>query len=632
MSEEKKVSIDPSTLTMIKKAESESIETAWDRRAALKTSCGFGTAGVCCRNCGLGPCRVSPVPGKGAQKGVCGATADVIVSRNFARMIAAGTASHSDHGRSIALDLYNSSADGDIKVKDKIKLMKVANRFGIQTEDRDIYDIAHDVARAGLEDYGRAFGEVNLPPTVPEKRKQVWKELNMIPRSIDREVVSVMHSTHIGCMADAESMIKMAMKCSLGDGWLGSYMATEFSDIMFGTPKERFTQANLGVLEDNEINIVLHGHEPTLSEMIIQASELPEMMELAKSVGADGINLCGMCCTANEAAMRHGVKLAGNFMQQELAVITGAVEAVIVDVQCILPSLAELSKKYHTKFITTSPKARIKGATHIEMDEENKLETAKNILREAILNFKNRDKNKVMIPEFKSEAEVGYSVEEIINKLDKLVDTKATEKQTVKPLVDVIVSGILKGAVAIVGCNNINTVQDEGHIEIIKGLIEKDIIVVVTGCSAQAAAKYGLLKKDAAEKYAGPGLQKVCELLDIPPVLHMGSCVDISRILELIGTIANYLNLDISDLPVAGAAPEWMAEKALAIGTYVVSSGIDTWLGIVPPVTGSPEVVDILTNRIESWVGAKFFVEPDPHKTVEQIVNRLNEKRSKIGI
>lgn len=630
--DEKILSIDQTTLEMLDKAKKEGMETAWDRKDILKTACGFGAAGVCCRNCGMGPCRVSPVPGKGAERGICGADAGVIVSRNFARMVAGGAAAHSDHGRSIALELYHTKPDGDIKVKDEKKLMSVASRFGVETEGRDIYDIAHDIAQAGLNDFGRQMGEINLPPTVPPKRKEIWKNLGIIPRGFDREVVSIMHSTHIGCMADAESMIKLSMRCALADGWMGSYMATEFSDIMFGTPHSIETEANLGVLEGNSVNIVLHGHEPTLSEMIVQAAEEPEMIALAKEQGADGINLCGMCCTANEATMRHGIKLAGDFMQQELAVVTGSVEALVVDVQCIFPALAKLTKSYHTKFITTSPKARIKDALHMEMDEESPLKTAREIVKAAIMNFKNRDQSKVMIPQIKSHAIVGYSTEEIINKLDGVVNSQIGPMQTVKPLGDVIVAGVIRGAAGVVGCNNPKIKHDYGHIETIKGLIANDIIVVVTGCAAQAAAKAGLLEKEAAKKYAGPGLAKVCELVDIPPVLHMGSCVDISRILELVGKVAIHLGVDISDLPVVGVAPEWMSEKAVSIGTYVVASGIDTWLGVAPPVTGSPEVVDILTNKIEEWVGAKFAIEPDPKKAVEQIVERINEKRKRIGI
>lgn len=630
--EEKAKSIDQATLQLLDKAKQDGVETVWDRKADMKVQCGFGSAGVCCRNCSMGPCRVSPVPGKGVERGICGATADVIVSRNFARMVAAGTAAHSDHGRSIALSLYHTSKDGDIKVKDENKLKEVAKSFNVETEGRDIYDIAHDVAKEGLSNYGKQLGEVTLPPSLPEKRKELWRKLGVYPRAVDREIAAVMHSTHIGCNADAEAMIKMSMRCSLTDGWMGSFMGTEFSDIMFGTPHSIDTEANLGVLEKNSVNVVLHGHEPLLSEMVVEAASDPELVELAKSVGADGINLCGMCCTGNEVSMRHGIKIAGNFMQQELAVVTGAVDGLIVDVQCIMPALAKLSKSYHTKFITTSPKAHITDSIYMEFDEENPLDSAKKILKEAILNFKNRDQSKVMIPELKRKAILGYSVEEIINKLDKVVNTQIGPMQTVKPLADVLVSGVLRGAAAVVGCNNPKVVQDSAHIETIKGLIKNDVIVVVTGCAAQAAAKYGLLQKEAAEKYAGPGLATVCKLVDIPPVLHMGSCVDISRILDLVGRVANLLGVDMSDLPVAGVAPEWMSEKAVAIGTYVVTSGIDTWLGVAPPVTGGPEVVDILTNKMEDWVGAKFFIETDPHKAVEQIVNRMNEKRKKLGI
>ncbi|WP_138205364.1 anaerobic carbon-monoxide dehydrogenase catalytic subunit [Haloimpatiens lingqiaonensis] len=629
--EEKILSIQTAQNELLEKAKKDGVKTAWDRKVDLKAPCGFGVAGVCCRICAMGPCRVSPVPGKGADRGICGATADVIVARNFARMVAGGAAAHSDHGRSIVLTLLNASKDGDFKVKDEKKLMKVAKRLGVETEGRDIYDIAHDTAKAGLEQFSKQIGTLTLPPTVPEKRAEVWNKLGVMPRNIDRDIVSIMHSTHIGCAADAESLIKMSMRAAIADGWGGSYLATEFSDIMFETPKEIDTEANLGVLQGNSVNVVLHGHEPTLSEMIILASEDPELIELAKAQGADGINLVGMCCTANEATMRHGLKLAGNFLQQELAVVTGAVEAVVVDVQCIMPALAQLSKNYHTKFITTSPKAEITGSTHIEFDEEHAYESAKKILKEAIMNFKNRDNSKVYIPDVKSKAVVGYSTESIVSALDKVTNSNIGVAGTVKPLADCIVSGVLRGAAGVVGCNNPKTPHDNGHVEIIKNLIANDVIVVATGCAAQAAAKAGLLQKEA-RNYAGAGLKKVCELVDIPPVLHMGSCVDISRILELVGTVANHLGVDISDLPVVGVAPEWMSEKAVSIGTYVVSSGIDTWLGVVPPVTGGPEVVDILTNRMEDMVGAKFFIETDPKKASEQMVERIEEKRKRIGI
>ncbi|MDK2919191.1 MAG: anaerobic carbon-monoxide dehydrogenase catalytic subunit [Candidatus Petromonas sp.] len=622
----KKYAVDEASQELIKKAKDDRIETVWDRKKIMKTPCGFGEKGLCCRICSMGPCRISPVTGKGAQKGLCGATADVIVSRNYARMVAAGTAAHSDHGRSIAHVLHMASKDGNYTVKDEEKLIEIADRWGLETEDKNIYDLTHEVAEYALNEYGKPFGNLTLPTFVPDKRKKIWENLGITPRAIDREVVTVMHSTHIGCTADAESMIKMAMRTSLADGYGGSIMGTDISDVLFGTPTVRETEANLGVLDEKYVNIIVHGHEPSLSEMIVLAADDPELLKLAKEVGAEGINIAGMCCTANEVMMRHGVKIAGNFLQQELAVATGAVEAVIVDVQCIFPALSDLTKAYHTKLITTSPKAKISGAIHREFDERTAYESAKSIIKEAILNFESRDKEKIFIPKAKAHAIVGFSYKTILNRLDKVVNSNIDPVGTIKPLADCITSGVLRGAAGVVGCNNPKQTHDQSIIEIIKSLIKKDVIVVATGCAAQAAAKAGLMSKDA-RKLAGKGLATVCDLVDIPPVLHMGSCVDNTRILNLVGELAKFLNLDISDLPVVGVAPEWMSEKAVAIGTYVVSSGIDTWLGIMPPVIGSREVMDILTNKIEDMVGARFYFEEDPVKAANQMIERIEEKR-----
>ncbi|WP_099192655.1 anaerobic carbon-monoxide dehydrogenase catalytic subunit [Tepidibacter mesophilus] len=629
--EEKNYSIDTATQELIKKAKVDNVETIWDRKDAMKTPCGFGEKGLCCRICAMGPCRISPVEGKGAQKGICGATADVIVARNLARMVVGGTATHSDHGRDIAHILHMASPNGNYKITNKDKLLNLSKEWGVKTENRDIYDIAHEVAEIALNEFGKPFGTLRFLERAPEQRKKVWKDNDIRTGAIDKEIATIMHSTHIGCCADAQSLIHKSMKASLADGWGGSMIGTEFSDILFGIPVPRETEANLGVLEKDQVNIIVHGHEPSLSEMMVLAVEDPQLLELANEVGAKGINLTGMCCTSNEVTMRHGVRIAGNLSQQELAVLTGAVEAVIVDVQCIFPSLAPLTKCYHTKFITTSPKAKITGAVHIEFKEEKALTSAKEIVKEAILNFKNREKEKVFIPKTKSHATVGYSVEAIISQLDKVVNSETDQTGTLKPLADCITSGVIRGAAGVVGCNNPKVKHDYGHVNLMRELIKNDVIVVTTGCAAQAAAKAGLMSKEA-KKLAGKGLAQVCELVDIPPVLHMGSCVDISRILILVSELAKLLDLDISDLPVVGAAPEWMSEKAIAIGTYIVTSGIDTWLGVAPPITGSKDVVDILTNKAEDIVGAKFHVEPDPYKAAQQMIERIEEKRKALGI
>jgi carbon-monoxide dehydrogenase catalytic subunit len=449
----------------------------------------------------------------------------------------------------------------------------------------------------------------------------LWEKVGVDPRGVDREIVECMHRTHIGVDHDYIHLILHGLRTSISDGWGGSMIATELSDVLFGTPQPVRSTSNLGVLKEDEVNIVAHGHEPTLSEMIVAAAQDPELVELAKEKGAAGINVVGMCCTGNEILMRHGVPIAGNFLQQELAVITGAVEAVIVDVQCIMPALADLATCYHTEMISTSPKAKFPGATHIEFDEEQAFSIAKTIVRRAVENYPNRKPEMVNIPNEKMECVVGFSVEAIVEALGGTLD----------PLLDAIRSGAIQGIAGVVGCNNPKVRHDYGHLKLVRELIANDVLVVNTGCNAIACAKAGLMLPEAAAE-AGDGLRSVCEALGIPPVLHMGSCVDISRILVACAAIAKALGVDISDLPVAGAAPEWMSEKAVSIGTYVVSSGIFTVLGTVPQVLGSPNVTSLLTEGAEDVVGAAFAVEPDPEKAAALMLERIGDKRKELGL
>lgn len=616
------LTIDLNSQELIEKAERDGVETMYDRKAAMKAQCGFGLQGVCCRICAAGPCRITPK----TPLGLCGADEHVIVGRNFARMVAAGTAAHSDHARGIVHTMAIASRDGNYTIKDEAKLKNLAKEWGVETEDRDIYDIAHEVADIALMEFGKPHGTLKFLSHAPYQRQDLWKKHNIEPRSIDREIVTIMHSTHMGCTADIDSLINLSLRTSLADGWGGSMIGTIFSDILFGTPTVRQSEANLGVLEDNKVNIILHGHEPSLSEMIVLASEDPELVALAKEMGAEGINLAGMCCTGNEVTMRHGVRTAGDFHQQELAIITGAVEAMIVDVQCIFPALAKVSECYHTKFITTSPKAKISGSTYIEFNEETALDDAKKIVKEAILNFKNRDKEKVHIPQLKSSTTVGFSEQAIIGQLDRVVNSQIDETGTVKPLVDCLKSGVLRGVVGVVGCNNARSVSNKAHVTIMKELIKNDILVVTTGCGASAAGKFGLLNKEA-KSMASKGLATVCELVDIPPVIHLGSCVDCSRILSVVSEVAKYLDMDMCDIPVAGVAPEWMSEKAVAIGTYVVGSGIDTYLGIMPPIGGSSKTVEILTQTLQDSMGATFKVNENPEELAQMIINDIEKKR-----
>ncbi len=601
---------------------------AWQFRVKNQTPhCKFGESGVCCRICSMGPCRITPK----APRGICGCDVHGIVGRNFLRFTAGGAATHSDHGREIAHTLHETSADGNYKVKDTEKLMRLAKEFGVETEGRDIYDVAHEVAEVGLMEYGKPFGTLTFTKRAPEHTQEIWDREEIRPRAIDREVSCAMHMTHMGCSSKSEALIRQALRNGLSDGWGGSMMGTEFSDVLFGTPKEVETEANLGVMVEENVNIVVHGHDPSLSEMICEYADSKEMIDYAKSMGAQGITVSGVCCTSNEVAMRRGVPMAGNFLQQENVVLTGACEAIVVDVQCIFPALGPLSKCFHTKFITTSPVAQMPDSDFIRFNAKTAGENAKMIVKTAIENFKNRNKDLVYIPKMKQKAYVGFSVEQIEKKLDGVTNTHLDETGTMKPLVDCIKSGVLRGAVAMVGCNNPKVRPDAAHIELMKKLIANDIILVVSGCSAQAAAKAGLMDKRAKD-LCGAGLKRVCELADIPPVLHMGSCVDISRMMVLAARIAKDSGWNISQIPLVGCAPEWMSEKAVSIGNYVVATGIDTYLGVEPYAYGSSEVDGLLKGGLKDWVEACYTVEKDIDKLGDLMIERIEEKRTALGI
>ena len=600
----------------------------WQQRVKNQTPhCKFGEEGICCRICTMGPCRITPK----SPRGICGCDANGIVARNYLRFTAGGAATHSDHGRSICHTLYAAKEGGNYQVKDPEKLCRIAKEWGIETEGRDIYDVAHEVAETGLMEYGKPFGVQRFLKRAPESRQKIWADQAIEPRAIDREVSQSMHMTHMGCSSLPEALVRQSLRAGLSDGWGGSMMGTEFSDVLFGTPKPVDTTANIGVMEKDMVNIIVHGHDPSLSEMIVFYAQDPEMVALAKEMGAKGINIAGVCCTSNEVAMRHGIPMAGNFLSQENVVLTGACEAIVVDVQCIFPALGPLSKCFHTKFVTTSPIARMPDSDFIEFHEDTAGENAKKIVEMAVRNFKNRNPELVNIPQLKTNATVGYSVEAIKKCLDGVTNSHVDETGTTKPLIECVKSGVLRGAVAMVGCNNPKVRPDTAHIELMKKLIANDIIVIVSGCSAQAAAKAGLLSKDAKE-LCGEGLKRVCELVDIPPILHMGSCVDISRMMILASDIAKDWGIDISQVPVVGCAPEYMSEKAVSIGNYVVATGIETFLGVDPYTKGGPEVVKLLQGEVEDWVGAKFVVELDIEKLGDRMMETIEAKRAALGI
>jgi carbon-monoxide dehydrogenase catalytic subunit len=624
-----KRSADKASQQVLKKAEEEHIDTIWDRYEAMKPQCGFGELGICCTNCYLGPCRIDPF-GEGPAVGVCGADADTIVARNLLRHIAAGGAAHSDHGRDVArmIRLIGEGKAHDYEIKDEVKLRFLCELYGIATGGKKKDELAKALGEKALAQFGQQEGEIGFITRAPRKRQELWRKLNIVPRGIDIEVVEAMHRVNMGVDTDYKNILMQGFRTALADGWGGSMVATELQDIVLGSPLPVRGKVNLGVLKEDHVNMVVHGHEPALPEVAVKAAKDPELLEMAKAVGAKGLNIVGMCCTANEVLMRHGVPVAGNFLQQELAVITGAVEVLMVDVQCIMPALVEVASCFHTEIVTTSPKARFPGVTYIEFDERKAYEISKTIWKKAIANFKNRRKDAVSIPKESMDMVAGFSAEVIAKMLG------GTYRSTYRPLNDAIIAGRVRGIAGVVGCNNPKVMHDWGHLTLVKELLKNDVIVLETGCAALACGKAGLLRPEAAFEYAGKGLREVCEAVGIPPVLHMGACVDNSRILIAACEVLREggLGEDISDLPAAGAAPEWMSEKAITIGFYFVGSGVFTVFGGPMPIFGSERVTDFLTKDVEAVCGGKFAFEADPIKTAKLMIEHIDRKRAQLKL
>lgn len=590
------------------------------------TPCAFGKGGTCCKVCNMGPCQV--VEGIEELKGICGATAATIVARNFARMVAAGTSAHSDHGRHVAHTFYQAvHGEAPFQIKDKRKLRVVAQAFGVDLnlpED----EMAKRVAEEALKAFGQQEGELKFALRAPKPLIEKWRRHKVIPRGIDREVVELLHRTSVGVDQDYRHILLGAARCSLADGWGGSMIATELQDIMLGTPTPIRTKVNIGLatIKKDYVNVIVHGHDPTLAEALAVCASDPEIIAEAKKVGAKGVNLAGICCTGNEVLMRYGIPVAGSFTQQETAIGTGAIEAVVVDVQCIMTNIVDVAKFFHTVVITTSEIAKIPGAHHIEFETSRALDVAKEILKMAISRYPYRDQSKVRIPERSVDVIVGFSHETIMYILG------GRFRASYKPLNENVINGRILGLAVFAGCDNYR-VGESITIETAKELIANNVLVLATGCAAVRLGTAGLLRPEAAE-LAGPGLREVLEAVGCPPVLHMGSCVDNSRILlaatEIIRT--GGLGEDIFQIPAVGAAPEWMSEKAIAIGMYFVTTGVQVIFGPTFPTLNSKEVCDFLFNEIESYFGGNWRVARTANEFANLMIDRINFGRRGLGI
>jgi carbon-monoxide dehydrogenase catalytic subunit len=614
-----------STKQVLQQDIAKNVVTAYDRlQNRGMSACLFGSGGTCCRHCNMGPCQI--IDGVDDMLGICGATADTVAARNFGRICAAGTSAHTDHAREMVKG-FIATAKGETphEIKDVRKLHMLAEIFGVETEGRDKNEIALEVGELALADFGKQTDTpLTMTKRAPAKRQELWKRLGIAPRGVDREVVEMMHRTHMGVDQEYHNIMLQASRCSLADGWGSSMLSTELTDIMFGTPVPRRAIVDLGCLKEDQVNITVHGHEPLLAEALCLAAQEEDMLALAKKAGAKGINLAGVCCTGNEILMRRGIPVAGGFIQQEMVIATGAVEAMVVDVQCVMQSVAEVAKNFHTDIITTNYRAKMPDSVHIQFEEKTPLESAKEILRKSISNYKKR--GKCFIPqEAKVDVVVGFSHETINTMLG------GTFRSSYRPLNDNIINGRIRGVGVIVGCDNYK-LTDEAHEIIARELIKNDVLVLTTGCAATALGRAGLVNPEAI-KFAGPGLREVCETVGMPPVLHMGSCVDNSRILIAATEMVREGGLgdDISDLPAIGTAPLWMSEKAVAIGQYFVASGAQVVFQNLP-TTGAKAFNNYLLEGMMDTYGAVWNVASEPLDIAKLMIERIDTKRKELGI
>ncbi len=614
-----------STIDLLNQDLAKQVRTAYDRiEDRGMSACLFGSGGTCCRICNMGPCQI--IDGVDSMVGICGATADTVAARNFARIVAAGTAAHTDHAREMVRG-FIATAKGETphEIKDVEKLHKIAKIFDIEVEDRDKNEIALELGERALAEFGQQEGTVTMLKRAPEKQQKIWKDKGVEPRGIDREVVEMMHRTHMGVDQEYKNIMKQAARCSLADGWGASMLSTELTDIMFGTPVPKRSIIDLGVLRKDMVNVTVHGHEPLLAESLCLAAEDEELLAMAKKAGAKGINLAGVCCTGNEILMRRGIPVAGSFIQQEMVLATGAVEAMVVDVQCVMQSVAQVVKNKHTDIITTNYRAKMPDAIHIQFEEEDAYASAKKILTHAIGNFKKR--GDFYIPEDKKfDVVVGFSHETINYMLG------GRFRQSYRPLNDNIINGRIRGVGALVGCEHFKH-SDDVHFKIAVELIKNNVLVLATGCAAQALGRRGLLRPEAATEYAGDGLREVCETVGMPPVLHVGSCVDNSRLLIALTEMVKEGGLgdDISELPAVGSAPLWMSEKAVAIGQYFVTSGAHVIFQDLP-VTGAKKFTEFILGGLKEEYGACWGVESDPIKHAHAMIAAIDGKREALGI
>ncbi len=601
------------------------VTTIFDRWEDQQPQCGFGMQGICCQLCSHGPCRIT----NKADRTICGATADTVVARNLLRLTVHGAAAYSHHLEEVAKTL-KATAEGKTpyKIGDKKKLRTIAEIVGLDT-DRSDNEIALDLADVILSEMRKGSDDplALLKLFAPKSRQDRWEKLDVVPGGILSEIRDALTKSMSNIDTDPVDLLLTSVRLGIATGYMGLVATLTLEDIMLGSPKITESEADLGIIDPETVNIVAHGHVPLVATAVIESSQDPELQKLAKDAGAKGIKVYGSMCTGQELMQRKATsakEFAGqlsNWLSQEYYIATGAIDLVMMDMNCSIPGLKVMADNFHTELVSVDKVVRMEGVEdRYDYEPEKIKQQAKEMIKKAIETYKKRG-DKIKIPSYKKDVITGFGVESITEALGGSLD----------PLLEQVKNGNIRGIAAVVGCTNNRNGHDTKGLKIMKEFLKNDILVISAGCMSSAAEIEGLTSKEALSE-CGEGLKAVCEAVGIPPVLNFGSCLDIGRIGVIVTEIASALGVDPAELPVVASAPEYLEQKAVADGIFAVSFGLLTHLGPVPPVTGSETVTDILTRDIQEMTGGRFLVNEDPVDAVSEMIAHIENKRSALGI
>ena len=602
------------------------METSHHRVEGQSTKCGFGLQGVCCRLCANGPCRITPK----APRGICGATADVIVARNFLRAVASGSGCYIHIVENTALNVKKTAmAKGEIKGEKS--LQRLAEIFGVDGKDK--WETAQIVAQKVLDDlYKPEYEKMELVEKMAyAPRFKKWQELDILPGGAKGEVFHGVVKCSTNLNSDPVDMLTDCLKLGISTGIYGLTLTNLLNDVLLGEPELRLAPVGLRVIDPDYINIMITGHQHTIFVDLQERLTSKEAVEKAKAAGAKGFKLVGCTCVGQDLQLRgaHYTEVfdghAGNNYSSEAVLATGGIDAVLSEFNCTLPGIEPICEELKIKQICLDDVAKKANAELKPYVFEEREKQSEEIIDEIIAAYKERRGSVPLnlMPEHGND-----------NTLTGVSEGSLKEflGGNWKPLIDLIVSGDIKGIAGVVGCSNLTA---GGHdvltVEMTKELIAKDILVLTAGCSSGGIENCGLMTPEAA-KYAGPKLRAVCEKLNIPPVLNFGPCLAIGR-LEIVATeLAEAIGVDIPQLPLVLSAAQWLEEQALADGCFGLALGLPLHLGLPPFVTGSKLVTKVLTEDMKSLTGGQVIINGDAKESADILDKIIEEKRAGLNI